>query len=299
MSISCVYLAAACFGAVLCVIGGIAFYALYRLPGKYLDVDGGRLFYREEGSGEPVILIHGYGINGDLNWRHSGVARALRKAGYRVILPDVRGHGRSAKPHDAEQYGAELLEDVIRLLDHLAIEKAHIVGYSMGGFIVIKLSQTFPNRMLSAVACASGFERPEGDRLEVLLQLIETLDESQSYKPLLLFLEPGAPRKWKIGFVNFFMRWMNDTKALCALMKSFRDLAVTEDELRNNQVPMLSIVGSRDPLGRGVEEMLEMMPRYEAVYVDGGDHLTTMFSQQFKEALISFLGKRVGGVVDT
>lgn len=277
--------------AVLAVIVGIVIAAvLYRFPGKYFDADGVRLFYREEGSGVPVVLVHGYGINADLNWRYSGVVRALRKE-YRVITLDVRGHGRSDKPHEPEKYGMEMVCDVIRLLDHLGIEKAHVAGYSMGGFITIKLTATYPDRLLSAVPCASGFERPEGEKLEVLHQLTETLEQHESYGPLLRFLEPGVPPEWRIKLVDFLMGAINDNKAMWALMKAFIDLAVTEEDLRNNRVPVLSIVGTRDPIGGGVKDMTEMMALHEAVYIEGGDHLTTILSKNYLKSLTAFLAK--------
>lgn len=277
--------------AVLAVVVGIVIAAvLYRFPGKYLDADGVRLFYREEGSGVPVILVHGYGVNADLNWRYPGVVRALRSE-YRVITLDVRGHGRSDKPHTPEKYGMEIVRDVIRLMDHLGIEKAHVVGYSMGGFITIKLTSAYPDRLLSAVPCASGFERPEGEKLGLLKELTEFLDREGSYGPLVRFLEPGVPPEWRVKLVDFLLSAINDNQALSALMKVFADLAITEEDLRNNRVPVLSIVGTRDPLGAGVKEMVEMMAHHEAVYIEGGDHLTTLLNKKYVENVKAFLAK--------
>lgn len=290
MILGILYVLAALVAALVIFLGIVIALVLYRFPGRYFDADGVRLFYREEGAGVPVVLVHGYGINADLNWRYSGVVRALRKK-YRVITLDVRGHGRSGKPYEPEKYGMEMVRDVIRLLDHLGIEKAHVVGYSMGGFITIKLTTTYPDRLLSAVPCASGFERPEGEKIEVLRQLTETLEQSESYGPLLRFLEPGVPPEWRIKMVDFLMGVINDNKAMWALMKAFVDLAVTEEDLRNNQVPVLSIVGTRDPLGGGVKGMTEHMAHHEAVYIEGGDHLTTILNKNYLESLTAFLAK--------
>ncbi len=264
--------------------------AFCRFPGQYFDVDGLRLYYRVEGSGPPVVLIHGYGANADLNWRYPGVIRALRKD-YQVIVFDVRGHGRSDKPHDPACYGLETVRDVARLLDHLGISKAHAVGYSMGGFITIKLTEMYPDRLFSAVPCASGWERPEGEKLSLLHSLTESLDRNGGYGPLLRALEPGTPPAWKVALVDFLMGAVNDNKAMSALMKSFPELAVSEEALRNNRVPTLSIVGDRDPLGAGVKPMAAVMANHEAVYIPGGDHMTTIVKQAYMTNLKDFLAK--------
>lgn len=276
--------------AIAVAAGVLVLVALHRAPGEYFDADGVRLFYRVEGKGTPVVLVHGYGANADLNWRHPGVIRALRKK-YQVITFDVRGHGRSDKPKEPEKYGAEIARDVVRLLDHLGIEKAHVVGYSMGGFITIKLTAMCPERLLSAVPCAAGFERPEGANLKTLSMLTESLDRGEGFGPLIRALEPVPPPAWKVKFIDFLMGSVNDIPALSAIMKDFVDLAITEEDLRNNQVPVLSIAGTRDPLGAGVKSMMEMMAHHEAAYIEGGDHFTTIFKKAYLRNLEAFLAK--------
>ena len=272
------------------IIGIVLLILLYRFPGQYFDSGGLRLFYRVEGSGIPVVLVHGYGVNADLNWRLPGVIRALRKE-YQVITLDVRGHGRSDKPHDPGQYGVELVRDVVRLLDHLAIEKAHVVGYSMGGFITIKLTEMYPERLLSAVPCASGWEKPEGKNLQLLESLTGALDRNEGFGPLILALEPVPPPKWKVWTIDFFMGFLNDIEAMSAVMKNFAELAITEEDLRKNQVPVLSIAGARDPLGAGIEDMTQIMSCHEAAYIKGGDHATTIMKKAYLENLMAFLAK--------
>ena len=89
------------------------------------DSAGVRIRYIEEGQGEPVVLVHGYTSNAEAQWARTGVLQALAGQ-YRVIAMDVRGHGRSGKPHDAAQYGPEMGLDILRLLDHLGIRRAHM-----------------------------------------------------------------------------------------------------------------------------------------------------------------------------
>ena len=148
-------LAIAVLVLILVVGAGYAWFT-YRLQnrvvGKFFESDGVRLHYTDEGAGEPVILIHGFATNADLNWRVPGITQALAED-YRAIALDVRGHGLSDKPHGVDQYGTKMVNDVIRLMDHLEIEKAHVVGYSMGGFITLKLITMYPDRIISAAPC--------------------------------------------------------------------------------------------------------------------------------------------------
>ncbi len=290
MSLGISYFLAVCLAGLAIVVVVLILLALRRSPGQYFDADGVRIFYREEGSGTPVILVHGYGVNADLNWRLPGVVRALRGQ-YRVIRFDLRGHGRSDKPKSPAQYGKETARDVVRLMDHLGIRKAHVVGYSMGGFITIHLTVMCPDRLLSAVPCASGFEKAEGKNMELLRSLTESLDRHEGYGPLLLALEPETPPAWKIKLIIFLMGVINDNDAMSAIMKGFTDLAITEEDMRHNRVPVLSIAGTRDPLGAGVKAMTEMMGNHEALYIEKGDHVTTLLNKAYLKNLQAFLAR--------
>ena len=97
--------------------------------------NGVDIAYELYGQGDPILLIHGFASNGFVNWRSTSWVDLLEKAGRMVVTIDNRGHGKSDKPHDPEKYGLEMVRDAIRLLDHLEIKKAHVVGYSMGGLI--------------------------------------------------------------------------------------------------------------------------------------------------------------------
>ncbi|MEJ7767187.1 MAG: alpha/beta fold hydrolase [Chitinophagaceae bacterium] len=122
---------------------------------KFFNSNGLQIHYLEQGTGVPVVLVHGRG--GSLqSWIDSGVLLNLAKD-HRVIALDCRGHGKSSKPHDPKQYGQEMALDILRLLDHLAIGKAHIIGYSLGGNITAQLLVIHPERFLTAtLAGAAG-----------------------------------------------------------------------------------------------------------------------------------------------
>src|SRR3954469_11012898 len=119
---------------------------------EVFDSNGVKIRYVTEGTGEPVVLIHGWmGDSSTWGRDRSGNTKLKGVDGFRLIALDCRGHGKSDKPHDADQYGPEMAADVVRLLDHLKVEKAHLVGYSSGAFIAGKVAATHPERVLSVV----------------------------------------------------------------------------------------------------------------------------------------------------
>src|SRR5712691_9314593 len=95
--------------------------------------DGVEIAFLDEGAGEPIVLVHGFASNAAVNWVHPGWVATLTKAGRRVIALDIRGHGASSKLYDPAAYhSAAMAEDVRALLDHLALSRADVMGYSMG-----------------------------------------------------------------------------------------------------------------------------------------------------------------------
>ena len=124
--------------------------------GDVVVSDGVRIHYMEAGEGTPVILLHGYTSCCDAGWFANGVAKELARD-HRVIGIDARGHGRSEKPHDPAMYpGDQMPTDVIEVLDHLGVGKAHFHGYSMGGGIVTHLMARHPARFITASFGGSG-----------------------------------------------------------------------------------------------------------------------------------------------
>src|SRR5688572_25657206 len=128
---------------------------------RFFDSGGASIRYVDTGAGPPVVLIHGFTGDIERSWINTGILPGLARE-YRVLALDLRGHGRSDKPHAPAAYD-ELALDVIRLLDHLRIEKAHAVGYSLGGIIAIKLLTTHPDRFLSAVLGGAAYRRSRSE----------------------------------------------------------------------------------------------------------------------------------------
>jgi len=221
------------------------------------QVSGVKLHYIIEGKGEPVVLLHGLNANARVNWQLPGIFSELSKS-YRVIAIDLPGHGESDRPEADSAYGAQMVEDVAALLDHLKIKRAHIIGYSMGGMITMKFLAKHQDRVLSAVVGGMGWLR-DGSPLQ---SFWDRLPERQ---------RRGAPP---------------------ACMRSFGKLALTPTELAAIKVPVEVVVGDRDPVKRLYVETLQRARKdWPVVEVKDAGHLNCVAKPQFKEALVDWLSK--------
>jgi pimeloyl-ACP methyl ester carboxylesterase len=119
------------------------------------EANGVKIHYLVQGEGEPVLLIHGLSSSAEINWKMTGVMSDLARD-HQVIALDVPGHGRSDKPDKEEAYGLQIVEDCVLLLDHLQVKKAHVVGYSLGGMVAVKLMAKHPDRVLSGTVGGDG-----------------------------------------------------------------------------------------------------------------------------------------------
>lgn len=120
----------------------------------YANTQGVKIYYEVEGVGPALILLHG-GTQDLLHWREFGWVEQL-KQNYQLVLIDIRGHGASDKPHDAQAYRLEVLaQDVLAVLDKLGIRKAHYCGFSYGGSVGFELARLSPDRFYSFVIVGS------------------------------------------------------------------------------------------------------------------------------------------------
>jgi pimeloyl-ACP methyl ester carboxylesterase len=264
----------------------------YAAENQSFDSNGVKIHYVVEGQGEPVILVHGFTASIPVQWQLPGIFSKLSKD-YQVIALDNRGHGKSDKPHDPEQYGAEMVADVVRLMDHLKIEKAHVVGYSMGGFMTGYMVSKYPDRLLSATLGGAGWAEPGGELANSLTELADSLEAGKGIGPLIKRLTPaGAPEptEEQISAINQMLLLTNDPKALACCARGMMGLAVPEEKLKTNQVPVLCIIGDKDPLKAGVDLMQERgMTNLKVCVVKGADHMTTFTNKQFVTLLQGFL----------
>jgi len=271
-----------CFLAVLAPSGAQA------AGDSYFESNGVKIHYTEEGKGEPVLLIHGFAADIITNWELTGIRKALARE-YRVIAIDNRGHGKSDKPHDPAKYGMEMVEDAVRLLDHLKIKKAHIIGYSMGGIITLKLAATHPERLSTITLGGAGWMREAdlaGDRIA------DALEKGGDLEPFIReATAPGQPKpsEQQVRLLSLLLSSYNDNKALAAVARALNKLKVIEEDLKAIRVPTLAVVGSRDFVKPKVDNLQGRLPGLKTVVIDGTDHFTTMFSPRLVQSLQAFL----------
>jgi pimeloyl-ACP methyl ester carboxylesterase len=277
----------------LILLSGLFFADVGRADEGFFDSGGVKIYYRVEGKGEPVLLIHGFATNAYYQWVYPGVFRALAKD-HRVIALDVRGHGRSDKPTEIDKYGTEMVEDAVRLLDHLQIEKAHVIGYSMGALITGKLLTMHPDRLLSATLGGTGIF-PHGAKLPPFYdKLADSLEEGKGLGPLVEALAPpGKTADAYASTIKLLNRSLvgDNGKALAAVVRSWKKLTVSKEQLKNNKVPTLALIGANDPLKDTLDHIKNDMANLEVVVLDGTDHITTYFSPKFTRQLRKFLNE--------
>lgn len=258
---------------------------------QFFDSKGVKIRYQIQGQGEPLILLHGFTASIEGQWEAPGIRARLAKD-FQVIALDARGHGKSGKPHDAMQYGREMIGDVVRLMDHLKIAKAHIVGYSMGAFMTNCFLTQHPDRFITATLGGAGWKKPNHDPLGTLDKLAESLEAGQGITPLLELLTPvGRPKptQQQLDAINFVIKATNDQKALAACVRGMANLSVTEAELRANKIPTLAIVGANDPLKLTVDDLAQVMPELKVHVIDNTDHITCFFHPKFVDEVKTFL----------
>jgi pimeloyl-ACP methyl ester carboxylesterase len=244
--------------------------------------DGLNLAYVDEGEGEPILLIHGFASNIAVNWRETSWIETLIADGRRVVALDNRGHGRSDKLYEPDRYGAPAMaEDACRLLDHLGIERADVLGYSMGARIAVFLALRHPDRVRSVVIAGMGINLVRGmvasgplaKALEVPSIADVTNDTARSFRA---FAE-------KTG---------SDLKALAACMRGPRE-KIDAERLVAIQVPTLVAVGSEDVIAGSGAELAALIPGTRLLTIEGRDHMKAVGDPRFKQGVLDFLTQRV------
>ena len=243
--------------------------------------DGVEIAYVDEGEGEPVLLIHGFASNVMVNWRNPGWIGALVKSGRRVMALDNRGHGKSEKLYRPEQYGAPAMaQDALRLMDHLGIARADIMGYSMGARISAFLVLAHPERVRSVIFAGLGINMVRG--------MVGT-------GPIAKALEAGSigevSNDTARSFRAFAEQTGSDLKALAACIRGPRE-KITPEQLLSIRVPVLVAVGSEDVIAGSGAELAALIPGAEFLNIEGRDHMKAVGDARFKQGVLDFLTRR-------
>lgn len=228
---------------------------------------------------EPVLLVHGFASNRNVNWVGPGWVGALAGAGYRVIALDNRGHGESAKPHDPAAYTPQkMADDAIALLDHLTVETAHLFGYSMGARICAFAALGHGARVRSLVLGGLGMGMVDGvgdwDPIAAAL-LAPSLDDVTHARGRM--------------FRAFAEQTGGDRVALAACIGASR-MPLTPEQMGAIAAPTLIGVGTRDDLAGAPGPLAALMRRARAFDIEGRDHMLAVGDARFKKAVLAFLG---------
>ncbi len=241
----------------------------------------GRIAYIVEGEGEPVLLIHGFASNARTNWRDTGWMRFLASNGFRAIALDNRGHGASDKFYGPEDYtGPAMAEDALRLLDHLDIARADVIGYSMGARIAAFLVLAHPERVRSAVFAGLG------------ANMIHGVGDPKPIAAALLAEDAGAIADPNVrAFRVFADQTKSDRRALAACIMATRD-RIPAQELGALTVPVLVAVGTDDAIAGPARPLADAIPGAQALDIPGRDHMKAVGDRVFKEGVLEFLKGR-------
>ena len=245
---------------------------------QHFNSDGVEIAYVDEGAGPPILLIHGFASHIGMNWRTPGWITTLVDAGYRVVAFDNRGHGQSQKLYDLDKYGAPIMaEDARRLLDHLAIESADVMGYSMGARITAFFAMRHRERVRRIVFGGLGYNMVRGMAgTGPIAHALEAASIDEVTNPTAR------------TFRAFAEQTKSDLKALAACIRSSRD-PISADDLRTLDVPVLVAVGSEDVVGGPAQKLADLLPKGQAFEIEGRDHMKAVGDERYKQAVLEFL----------
>jgi pimeloyl-ACP methyl ester carboxylesterase len=242
---------------VFLVLVPLAFVGVTMLNGDEFASNGVKIHFAVKGKGDALILVHGLNSSAMMNWQAPGIMAELAKR-YQVIAFDNRGHGQSGKPEGEDQYGVQMVEDVVRLMDHLHLRKAHVVGYSLGGMIAMKLLTLHPERVNSVVLGGMGWLKANS--------------------PLQNFWDGSNGR--------------GSLTVPAACLRGIASLAVTEAEVMAVRVPVSIIVADRDPCRlMFVEPLRRVRPDWPEHVIAAANHLNCILKPEFKAQIEAALAQ--------
>jgi pimeloyl-ACP methyl ester carboxylesterase len=245
--------------------------------------DGVEIAYLDEGAGEPIVLVHGFASTKEVNWVNPGWVRTLNGVGRRVIALDNRGHGASSKLYDPAAYQMALMaEDVAALLDHLAIERADVMGYSMGARITAFLSVNHPERVRSAILGGLGIRLVEGHSDAIAGDIVAALEA-----PSLADVVDPIGR----AFRSFAEQTKSDLKALAACMRRPRE-TLGREQVAAIRAAALVAVGTNDEVAGSAQKLAALIPGARALDIPNRDHMLAVGDKVFKAGVLDFLNQR-------
>jgi len=237
--------------------------------------------FLDEGEGQPIILVHGFASTKEVNWVQPGWVATLTRAGRRVIALDNRGHGESAKLYDPADYHTDTMAgDVLALIDHLRLDRADAMGYSMGARICAFLAVKKPERVRSLILGGLGIHLVDG------VGLPESIADALEAPSLADVTDPQGRT-----FRAFADQTKSDRKALAACIRGSRQ-TLARDQAAQIRVPVLIAVGTKDPVAGSAQALAELVPGAQALDIPGRDHMLAVGDKVFKAGALEFLERR-------
>ena len=242
---------------------------------RFRSFDCVEIAYRTAGQGRPVLMLHGFLADSERNWIAPGIAGQVVDAGFRVIAPDLRGHGASDAPTDPAAWPKDVLvDDQFALLAHLDLQDYDLVGYSLGARTAARamVRGARPRRAVLGGMGASGIMEA-GARAAMFEDSIRNGETAR---------DPGAGRR-----VQFMMRQAGlNPEAMLGVLASFAP--TTEADLRSIPTPTLVIAGDADQDNGSAEDLAALLQDGRAVRV-AGDHLTAVAEPALGREIVGFL----------
>jgi len=237
--------------------------------------------YLDEGEGDPIVLVHGFASNKEVNWVMPGWTSVLRRDGRRVIALDNRGHGQSSKLYENGAYHTDLMAgDVAALIVHLGLGRADVMGYSLGSRICAVLAARHPELVRSVILGGAGI------RLTDNAGLRDEIADSFEMPSIDVVTDPVAKR-----FRAFAEQTRSDLNALAACLRGSRQPVRLED-IKSIRVPALVAVGTKDDIAGSPHELAALMPNGRGLDIPDRDHMVAVGDKVFKAAALEFLHER-------
>ena len=237
--------------------------------------------YLDEGEGDPAVLVHGFASSKNVNWVYPTWVSELRKNGFRVIAFDNRGHGESSKLYDPEEYHiGTMASDIVALMDHLGIERADVMGYSLGARMMGVLARSHPERVRSGIFGGLGIGLIKGGGPgENVAKALEAPSLDDVTDPV------GRT------FRAFADQTRSDRRALAACLRGSRRL-MTEAEAASISVPTLIAVGTTDEIAGSAGALAKIIPGAKVLDIPNRDHMRAVGDKVYKEGVLNFLSRR-------
>jgi len=241
----------------------------------FTAADGAQLAYRAQGVGRPLILIHGLFSDATVNWIKYGHAALLADAGFRVIMPDLRAHGTSAKSHDAAAYPKDVLaDDGFALISHLGLTDYDLGGFSLGARTCVRMlvRGAKPRRAILGGMGLAGLTST-GKRIAHFKHVLDNLGS----------FERGS-EEWLAE--AFLKTTKGDTVALRLLLNSFTDTPLSD--IHEITTPCAVICGNQDNDNGSADELAATLPNATR-FIIPGTHMGCVVKRDLGEAIRDFL----------